>query len=300
MTGRARHLECRNKSRSLPEVAQDNGDEMSLAAIMVHVDFETSRDRIDAAADLAVRFNARLIGIAGWPLRVDYPAGDGDFNFKPASEALREIKLQFDRLGEQFRQAAGANPRGVEWRTSPHFPSEVIADAARVADLVVIGQDPLPGDLYRTFDPGTVILAAGRPILVLPPGMRHVAASRILIAWKNTREARRAIRDAMPLLKAAQSVHIASVAPQELEERVEEQIGDIANYLAHHHVVMGGRILSTAHEAEGPALLDLAKRQNADLIVAGAYGRTRLSEWVFGGVTRHLLMKATIPCLLTH
>ncbi len=274
---------------------------MAIAAIMVHVDFdEQCENRIGVAAGLAGRFNALLIGVAGWPSQRYGEVQNSGVEFSPVEQDRQKILEQLDRLGEKFRRSAGANAHGVEWRSSCYYPSKVIATEARAADLVVIGRGALPADLFHTFDPGTVILAAGRPVLVVPREIRHLQASRILIAWKNTREARRAVRDALPFLKEAESVHIAAVSPLEREERVQEQVADVARYLVRHGVAVGGQISTTAPEAEGHVLLRLAKEQNADLIVAGAYGRTRLSEWVFGGVTRHLLMKTTVPCLFSH
>lgn len=274
---------------------------MTIAAIMVHVDFDDhAEDRIRVAAEIAGRFNSVLIGVAGWPLRRELMVQNSVVDFEPAEEGRRRISAQLDQLGETFRRCAGTKLRGVEWRSFANLPSEVIAREARAADLVVIGRDLLPGDVYHTFDSGSVILTTGRPVLILPGETRHLQASRVLIAWKDTREARRAVRDALPFLKEAESVHIAAVSPLELEESVQEQIADVARYLVHHRVAVSGQIVTTAPEVAGHVLLRFAKDQNADLIVAGAYGRTRLSEWVFGGVTRDLLMTSGIPCLFSH
>ena len=182
---------------------------MPLAAIMVHVDFDKqAEDRIAVAAGLAQRFNALLIGVAGWPLRKRGAMEHSAVEFPPVEEARQEkITEQLDRLGEKFRRSAGANPRGVEWRSSAHFPSEIIAREARAADLVVIGRKALPGDVYHTFDPGAVILASGRPVLVVPRGIRRLQDSRVLIAWKDTREARRALGDALPFLERGPKRH---------------------------------------------------------------------------------------------
>ena len=275
---------------------------MTLAAIMVHVDFdEQAADHIAVAAGLAQRFNALLIGVAGWPLRQGDAVEHSAVEFPQVEEARREkITEQFDQLAEKFRRSAGANPRGVEWRSSAHFPREVIAREARAADLIVIGREALPGDLYHTFDPGAVILVSGRPVLVVPRGMRRLQASRVLIAWKDTREARRALGDALPFLKEARSVIIAQLSPQGMEERTREQIADVATHLKRHQVAVSGQIATAATEPEGHVLLRLAREQDADLIVAGAYGRSRLSEWIFGGVTRQLLMTSKIPVLFSN
>ena len=156
----------------------------------------------------------------------------------------------------------------------------------------------MPGDAYHTFDPAAVILACGRPVLVVPRGIGRVQASRALIAWKDTREARRAVRDALPLLKEAQSVVIAAVGAQDMED-VRDQVADVFRYLEHHRVALGEPIVLSTDEADGHVLLRVADEQKADLIVAGAYGRTRLSERIFGGVTQDLLRISKVPCLFS-
>lgn len=274
---------------------------MTFATIMVFIDpGEKAGERITTAVGLATRFNSLLIGLAGWPLRKDEMLEPAAAAF-PLTDQSREEKIreQHARLGENFRRLAEANPHGLEWRSSVHFPREVITREARAADLVVIGREALPGDVYHTYDPGTVILAAGRPVLVVPHGIREVQASRVVLAWKETREARRAVRDALPFLKKSQIVMIAVANPQSMQG-VDEQIADVARYLARHGVTVSQQIVTAADEEEGHILLRLAKEHHADLIVAGAYGRTRLSEWIFGGVTRHLLMASTVPCLFSN
>ncbi len=275
---------------------------MTIAAIVVYVDFdEAAEDRIAAAAGLARQFNAALIGLAGWALRKFETAGITELESARADKTSQErISDQLAHLGAKFRALVGQHAAGVEWRSSLNFPSEVIAREAGAADLIVIGRDPLPGDVYRTFDPGAVILTAGRPVLVVPPGIRSVRPSRVLLAWKNTREARRAVCDALPFLEAAQSVSIAAAAAPGGEDLARQQIADVAQYLARHHVAsVKQHMVAAAGATEEGILLDLAKQQNADLIVAGAYGRTRLSEWIFGGVTRHLLLASAVPCLFS-
>jgi nucleotide-binding universal stress UspA family protein len=275
---------------------------VGFASIMVHVDFdEQTEARIGVAAGLANRFNALLIGVAGWPLRKSEALEHSGVAFAPSEEALQSrIAEELAQLGEKFRRAAGSNPRGVEWRASHHFPNEVIAVEARAADLVVIGREALPGDVYHTFDPGAVILACGRPVLVVPRGTKSVPASHVLIAWKDTREARRAVHDALPFLKAAQSVTIAAVAPPDLEERVREQAVDVARYLEHHRIAAAPQIVISAGEVDGQAILRAAETRSADLIIAGGYGRSRLSEWIFGGVTRQLLRGSKVACLFSN
>lgn len=267
---------------------------MTLAAIMVTVDFDaTSKARISLAADLARRFGSLLIGVAGWPLikRPIETLSDTEL----AERALKELR----NLGERFRKIAEDVAVRVEWRSSMDFPREVIPKEARAADLLVIGQGMLPGDVVHSYDPGTIVLAAGRPVLVVPPEIDRLELSRVLVAWKDTREARRAIRDALPLLKLADEVTIA-VAKTPGSEDADAQLADVASYLERHDVRVAQQIATVASADEEDLLLDLARQHRVNLIVAGAYGRTRLSEWIFGGVTRQLLLHSSVPCLLSN
>lgn len=275
---------------------------MTFKSIMVCVDLdEQSEVRIGAAAELANQFDAALIGVAGWPLRKSGSLAHSDTEYPPTEEYLQvKIAEELERLGEIFRRCAGSAPRSIEWRSSPHFPNEVIAAQARAADLVIIGRDRLRGDAFHTFAPGAVILACGRPVLVLPSGINKLRASRVLIAWKDTREARRAVSDALPLLKNAENVTIAAIGPQDIEAQLREQVDDVANYLQRHGVRMGAKVATSTREADAHVLLRLADERKADLIVAGAYGRSRLSEWIFGGVTRSLLTGSKVPILFAN
>ena len=98
---------------------------MALAAIMVHVDFDDHvEDRIGVAAEIAGRFNSVLIGVAGWALRKNLVAQNSVVDFEPGEEGRRRTLAQLNQLGERFRQCAGANPRGVEWRSFTNFPAK--------------------------------------------------------------------------------------------------------------------------------------------------------------------------------
>src|SRR3974390_239122 len=187
---------------------------MSIAAIMVNVDFDpASKARITLAAELALRFDSLLIGVAGWPLMTDHGENVSEHSFPSA----RSAEWELNNLGEKFRNLARGITDRLEWRSSMNFPREVIATEARAADLVIIGQSLLPGDISHTYDPGSIILAAGRPVLTVPEEINRFEPSRILIAWKDTREARRAVRAALPFLKQAEDVAIAVVNPPDRE-----------------------------------------------------------------------------------
>jgi nucleotide-binding universal stress UspA family protein len=178
------------------------------------------------------------------------------------------------------------------------FPREVIAAEARAADLVVIGQSFLPGDIGHTYDPETIILAAGRPVLVVPREIDHLEGPSVLIAWKDTREARRAVQDALPFLQWSKDVAIAAVHSGG-SPSADTQLSDVVGYLARHDVSVRKEIVAVSNENEADMLLELMIEEHADVIVAGAYGRTRLGEWIFGGVTRDLLRTSKVCCLFS-
>jgi nucleotide-binding universal stress UspA family protein len=150
-------------------------------------------------------------------------------------------------------------------------------------------------------DPGDALMRAGRPILVVPPGVAALEGRRVLVAWKDTREARRAVADALPLLSRAEEVLVVEAAP-EVEERGQalRRADDVAALLAGHGATARGEALEPGGGAVADDLLRAAGRHGADLVVAGGYGHARLREWAFGGVTRDLLTRCPVCCLLSH
>ena len=260
----------------------------TVASIAVYVDFDTGSDgRIGIAADWASKFGAVLIGVTGWlPGR---EAG-GWFEYElERPDRVDRIMGELEKLAERFRSLVHHKVETVEWRASFHFPREVIPAEARAADLVIIGPRTVAEDAYHAFDAGEVLLKAGRPVLVVPDGVTSNAGERILIAWKDTREARHAVQDALPYLTAAKDITLVQIA-EEVEERAAvAQLDDVERYLVRHRIEVRAKLVLHPTGSIADQLRNVAKNEGADLIVAGAYGHTRLGEWIFGGVTRGLL-----------
>jgi nucleotide-binding universal stress UspA family protein len=270
----------------------------AVASVLVHVDFDPDADnRVRLAADLASKFGAALIGVTGW---VPGREKGGWFaaELERPDERNNRILMELDKLGNRFRNLAREKVNTAEWRESFHFPREVIAAEARAADLVVIGSHPVVEDVYHAFDPGMVLLSAGRPVLVVPDGVTGTPGRRILVAWKDSREARHAVQGALPFLKMAEHIVLAEVAEEVLERAAHEHLNDLAKYLLRHGIAVNAKAVLHPQGAISDQLRSVAKEENADLIVAGAYGHTRLGEWVFGGVTRGLLLSSDVCCLL--
>ena len=177
----------------------------------------------------------------------------------------------------------------------------MIAAEARAADLVVIGSHPLAEDVYHAFDPGMVLLNAGRPVLVVPDGLGEgYPGQRALVAWKDTREARHAVQSALPYLRMAEHIALVEVAEEVLEPAARERLNDVEKYLLRHGIAVNAKTVLHPHGSISDQLRNEARKEGVDLIVAGAYGHTRLGEWVFGGITRSLLQKSEVCCLFSN
>jgi nucleotide-binding universal stress UspA family protein len=187
-----------------------------------------------------------------------------------------------------------------------HRPPETfIVSQARSADLIIVGRAPRPMDICRSLDPGALVLRAGRPLLVVPPGIDRLKAERILIGWKDSREARRALQDSLPLLHEARSVAIVEVCNDGMEAVARQHVENVAHYLTPHRIAVGsatagGAKRGIAKRGIADRLIDLARVEDADLIVTGAYGHSRLGEWTFGGVTRELLASSPVCCFMSN
>jgi nucleotide-binding universal stress UspA family protein len=274
---------------------------MSYASILVHVDVDGELSgRVSVAADLADRFHGRMIGVAGWAPMSVFPPEEALENPAPGDLHLQDMKTLLDQKGKAFCAAFGRPDRRVEWRSILDFPTEAVAREARAADLVIIGNVKENKDPFRTLDPASAILKAGRPVLVVPQGLASLSPKRIAVAWKDGREARRAVWDALPFLQRAESVMIVEVLEDAIGNESSHRVKDVAKYLTRHRVEIITERVRPADVTVTNSLLRLIETENIHLLVAGAYGHSRLGEWVFGGVTRDLLTESPICCLFSH
>jgi nucleotide-binding universal stress UspA family protein len=273
---------------------------MTYASLMVHVDVDAKLGaRVGIAADLARRFRAHLIGVAGWaPMSVS-PSGRQPNDSVPSDPRLREIKALLDRKGREFQAVVGKLDGHPEWRGELEAPTELLAQEARAADLLIIGNKPDSSDPSRALDPGTVLLKAGRPALVVPDNLRSLSLRRVAIAWKDVREARRAVLDALPFLQEAESVMIVEVVESGHDQTL-RGAKDVSAYLARHGIKTIAERFRPAEVTASDSLLRFIEDENIGLIVTGAYGHSRLGEWAFGGVTRDLLAQSPVCCLFSH
>jgi nucleotide-binding universal stress UspA family protein len=273
---------------------------MSYASIMTYVEADaTPEPRVRLAASLADKFNAVLIGVSALAI-LPPTVADGMVMAAPTEADLALMSATLDNKGKWFRGIAGGAQGRREWRTALDFPTEVVAREARSADLVVIGRERAAGSAYRALDPAGAILKMGRPTLVVPAAVSSLRAEHVVIGWKDTREARRALQDALPLLRLATRVTIVEACGPDDEKPALGRLDDVARYLARHRITGGPRVMLEQQGSGAAQLLRIAREENADLLVTGAYGHSRLGEWVFGGMTQELLATSPICCLMSH
>jgi nucleotide-binding universal stress UspA family protein len=267
---------------------------------MVHLDgAPSSGRRARLAVDLADRFHSALIGVAGRCYLPSFLADGSNAKAGQDDGERQEMMKLFSDMEGRFRAAAQRLTQ-VEWRGIFDYTNDLVPREARAADLIIVARKQAPDDLYFALDPGATVLRAGRPVLVVPEELDSLAAQRVVVAWKDTRESRRAVHDALPFLQAAKEVVIVEVCAQGTEMQSQRRVDDVAGHLLRHKVVVGAKACLHTEGSAARELLRFAKAEKADLIVSGAYGHARLSEWVFGGVTRDLLADSPICCLFSH
>ncbi len=285
---------------------------MALKDILVHVDNGSrSEARVRVAVGLARRYGAHLTGL--------YVADI------PNTEYFYGATLPFagggpEQVVQRMRADAAASSTGIEaafrdhirkedvegeWRfVEGHVPATV-ALHARYADLTVVGQ-PNPydsrDDTNRDATLVTPLMSSGRPVLVVPfAGDFTVIGEHVLVAWNASREAARAVNDALPLLEKSKKVTILAVNPRQgIAGHGDVPAADIALHLARHGVKAEAAHTVANDIPDGEALLSYAADLGVDLIVAGGYGHSRAREMVFGGVTRTLIEEMTVPVFLSH
>jgi nucleotide-binding universal stress UspA family protein len=270
--------------------------------IMVHLDLaQYSEPALRIACELADRFKSKVIGVtAGLPNAPIH--ADGMIATSVLETDYEQLNQAIGRCESHFRSALKDFSGSLEWRSAADYPADFLAREARAADLLVVGR----AENYAALGPqhlleiGDAVMQAGRPVLVVPPRSTSLALNRILIAWKDSREARRALPAALPLLRRAAELIIVEIVSGENERSdANERVADVAKWLQRHNVRASARVEPSGGDV-GSQLEAIASEARVDLIVAGAYGHTRLSEWIFGGVTRHLLQHSATCALLVH
>jgi nucleotide-binding universal stress UspA family protein len=267
-------------------------------------------DRLDVllelTAGLAGEHDSHVLGLYVIPAPAIYPA--------TASYGMPEIFDSFSRyfeeqLGparEKFESAMKRNGIAGQWlqiRARVPAISDSISEIGRIADLVVLSETDRNADKGVELDlVENVVLSVGRPVLVIPrKGGRELKANQIVCGYNGSKEAARAVHDALPFLKRAEDVRLVWVDPSLERETAGPLPGaDMAQSLDRHGVRATAEPMPTNGINPADALLTRARDLGAGLIVMGAYGHSRLREFVLGGATREALSTLSVPLVLSN
>ncbi|ANW02140.1 universal stress protein [Bradyrhizobium icense] len=242
------------------------------------------------AGDLAERFGARIVGIAASDLRPPMYFAEGGFAQKLFEEEAAAIQRRLSELEGEFRSAVKSRARSVEWRSARALPVPYILQQARATDILVVGAlaDSIAVDPSAAVDPSDLVMQAGRPLIVVPPVVQWLDLRSVLVAWKDAREARRAVFDALPILAAAKEVTIVEI-PEQAGQRADamSRVADVAAWLRGHGIV-ANTVVPDKASGVTEQIDNIAANVGAGVVIAGAYGHSRFRERVLSGVTRHL------------
>jgi nucleotide-binding universal stress UspA family protein len=258
-------------------------------------------DLLSVVRDTAARYGSAVIGVVAKQTATrTYTEGSG-LREPHEHDAVRFMELA-SAAETEFRKAL-SQIESLDWRTQLTFgPAyEHVANEARSADLVIAPLDQRDPFSFPSgqAEVGDLLTRLGRPILAVPAGAAGLALNQVMICWKDTREARRAVADALPLLKASKRVHLVEVAEARGVEDSRRRLADLGAWLARHGV-QSDMSAELVKRSEAQQLAAVARNLGADLIVAGGFGRSPLREWAFGGVTRDLLLRADCCVLASH
>lgn len=275
---------------------------MALKDLLVHVNnARSAKAVVGAAAALANRHNAHIVGLGIRP-PLDMPRYASARLPESVVEIMEKREKELLETSEEVFKSttahAGLQDRS-EWRVELGNPLEILGLHARYADLTIVAQHETGGGDARFADLAEdVLVSSGRPLLMVPYiGAPETIGEKVVVAWNASREAARAVADAMPLLDSARDVEVFIASGGDIGDLPG---ADIAAHLARHGIDVTVYETPANNVSVGDALLNRASETGADLIVMGGYGRSRFREFVLGGVTRHMLQHMTVPVLMSH
>ncbi|WP_038035705.1 universal stress protein [Thermopetrobacter sp. TC1] len=280
---------------------------MSYRTILVSLnDVDRVSEVLNVAAKVAKAFEAHVEGLFVIPAPRIYPVA----TMAMPPEVFEKHREAFEEMAEnvhgQFRDFLEREGLNGEWRLieSPApIIADVVIDAARRCDLVIASQPPEEETAAMEADfAERLVMESGRPVLFVPREGTFETVGEIIVAgWNGSREAARAVHDALPFLTRAKDVRIAWIDPQKNPQEAGDLPGaELADALARHGAPVAVDALVSGGLDAGEVLLNHVADTGADLLVMGAWGHSRLREYVFGGATQHVMEHMTVPVLFSH
>lgn len=254
------------------------------------------RAALSVAKTIALSFGAKVRGVH---VRLDVNSALALATRETSWRAEREENERSTNARAAFDQAFGSKDGAAvnaHWREIEGFPLYEYAFHGRMHDLIVIARERQLPDYAAE-----MLMRTGRPVLIAPPRATETIGESVLLAWNNSPESARALTAAMPMLLKTKKVLIACI-PQALDDEQEAQqsLAELRDVLVLHGLKAETLLLNQAQDREADMLREAAYGAGCDLIVMGAYGHSRLREYVFGGATRGILNECALPVLMFH
>jgi nucleotide-binding universal stress UspA family protein len=275
---------------------------MSYNSIIVFLDNSAASERrLDFALQFARQHNAHLSGLhmSYGPLLPFDPYGQVS---GVALEWEMEVEKKQAKSRAEFIQKATNAGINFDWDCYRDTELFRVVNRARLSDICLAGQvsnGTSDNEISRNFF-SQLVIALGKPILFLPHEKACSAEFKnIVVAWNGSRESTRAIADAMPLLQSAKIVSVISAGSKKKHSGQLPDV-DVAAFLARHKVKVDVEKVDIDPADVTDLILSRIELKSADLLVMGAYGHTRFSEFVLGGMTRSMMKKMTVPVLMSH
>jgi nucleotide-binding universal stress UspA family protein len=265
---------------------------MTYKTVMVGLALDRPNDAcLEVAGQLVQRFGAYAIGIAAGEFSPPLYFTAGEEAQRVLDQGQAALRNRVAEVEAQFRAAMQSRAAAVEWRCAEDFPTRFIVQQARAADIIVVGEDALdaPANPFMQANPNDLLMQTGRPVLVVPDAVNWLDLRSVLVAWKDTPECRRAVADALPILREAKDVIVVEIVEEEADRAAAlAGLEDIVSWLLRHGVLACERVPKECGNA-ATQLDAIASELGAGLVVAGAYGHSRFREWILGGVTKQLV-----------
>jgi hypothetical protein len=202
---------------------------MTYKTVMVALALGQPNDaRLEVAAQLAERLGSQVIGIAAAEFSPPLYFTEGEAAQRLIEQGWASVKNRLKELEGEFRAAMQNRAFEVEWRCGEDFPTRFIVQQARACDIIVVGERGGPADPFVRVNPSDLVMQLGRPLLVVPATCNWLDLRSVLVAWKDTAEARRAVSDALPLLRKSTEVTIVEIVEDEAERAPAlSRVGDV-------------------------------------------------------------------------
>jgi nucleotide-binding universal stress UspA family protein len=277
---------------------------MTYATVMVSLALDQPNEaRLAVAGQIAERFDAGLIGVVASVCSPPLYFTAGEQAQALIDQGQASIKRRMSELEAQFRETTRNRAKYIEWRCAIDFPARYILQQARCADIIVSGgNSDAFSDPFVLVTPKDLVMEAGRPLFVVPDSTDWLDLRSMLVAWKDTPEARRAIVASLPMLRKAKDVTVAEIVEAGGSQPVAvSRVRDVITWLSRHGVSASELVAGQNQDRDTTVQLDaMAADVGAGVVVAGAYGHSRFREMILGGMTQHLITQTGRCAILSH